>query len=247
MRARETRSKLAARDRPEDRPAPRAQDDGHVAGAVGCGALAIPAARFVVEPALGAAGAGKWIKTLALDALNEGEPKRVALVADRQRRVDAREGRRARRRVAPPQGRRTSSPGARSARTSAAPSTRPRTARASTALATTRPSTPDGQRLDRPLAARARYARDQGGGRLRPRRVPALPAGDAREGTGLSPPMSVAERRSGTGSTSARAGAVGARQWLDHPLVGGGPFGSALAASPSRPASACWRSRASSS
>lgn len=55
-----------------------------VAGAVGCGALAIPAARFVVEPALGAAGAGKSIKTLALDALNEGEPKRIALVADRK-------------------------------------------------------------------------------------------------------------------------------------------------------------------
>jgi cytochrome b6-f complex iron-sulfur subunit/menaquinol-cytochrome c reductase iron-sulfur subunit len=55
-----------------------------VAGAVGCGALAIPAVRFVVEPALGAAGGGKWIKTVALDALTDGEPKRIALVADRK-------------------------------------------------------------------------------------------------------------------------------------------------------------------
>ncbi len=55
-----------------------------VAGAVGCGALAVPAVRFVVSPALGGAGAGKWIKTVSLDALAEGEPKRIALVADRR-------------------------------------------------------------------------------------------------------------------------------------------------------------------
>jgi menaquinol-cytochrome c reductase iron-sulfur subunit len=53
-----------------------------VGGAVSCGALAVPAARFLVGPALGAAGAGRWIKTLRFDALVEGEPKRVALVAD---------------------------------------------------------------------------------------------------------------------------------------------------------------------
>jgi cytochrome b6-f complex iron-sulfur subunit/menaquinol-cytochrome c reductase iron-sulfur subunit len=53
-----------------------------VSGAVGCGALAVPTARFLVGPALGAAGTGRWIKTLPLDALVEGEPKRVALVAD---------------------------------------------------------------------------------------------------------------------------------------------------------------------
>jgi menaquinol-cytochrome c reductase iron-sulfur subunit len=52
--------------------------------AVGCGALAIPTVRFVVSPALGAAGAGKWIKTVPFDSLTEGEPKRVALVADRR-------------------------------------------------------------------------------------------------------------------------------------------------------------------
>jgi menaquinol-cytochrome c reductase iron-sulfur subunit len=51
-------------------------------GALGCCALAVPAVRFAVAPALGAAGAGHWIKTVPLDSLAEGEPKRVALVAD---------------------------------------------------------------------------------------------------------------------------------------------------------------------
>ena len=54
-----------------------------VGGAVGCGALAVPTVRFLVAPALGAAGAGRWIKTVPIDSLTDGEPKRVALVADR--------------------------------------------------------------------------------------------------------------------------------------------------------------------
>ena len=53
-----------------------------VGGAVGCGALAVPAVRFLVAPAMGPAGSGYWIKTVAVDSLPEGEPKRVALVAD---------------------------------------------------------------------------------------------------------------------------------------------------------------------
>ena len=53
-----------------------------VSGAAGCAALAVPAVRFVVAPALGGAGAGRWIKTVAADSLPDGEPKRVALVAD---------------------------------------------------------------------------------------------------------------------------------------------------------------------
>jgi len=53
-----------------------------VAGAVGCGALAVPAVRFLIGPALGGSGEGRWIKTVPLDALTEGEPKRVALVSD---------------------------------------------------------------------------------------------------------------------------------------------------------------------
>jgi menaquinol-cytochrome c reductase iron-sulfur subunit len=53
-------------------------------GAVGCGALAVPTVRFLVAPASGGGGGGRWIKTVALDALHEGEPKRVALVSDRR-------------------------------------------------------------------------------------------------------------------------------------------------------------------
>jgi menaquinol-cytochrome c reductase iron-sulfur subunit len=52
-------------------------------GAVGCGALAIPTVRFLVAPAEGGAGGGRWIKTVPVDSLPEGEPKRVALVSDR--------------------------------------------------------------------------------------------------------------------------------------------------------------------
>jgi Rieske Fe-S protein len=51
-------------------------------GTAGCAALAIPAVRFVVAPASGSADQGYWIKTLTLDALAPGEPKRVSLVAD---------------------------------------------------------------------------------------------------------------------------------------------------------------------
>jgi Rieske Fe-S protein len=40
--------------------------------------------RFLVAPASGGGGGGRWIKTVALDALHEGEPKRVALVSDRR-------------------------------------------------------------------------------------------------------------------------------------------------------------------
>lgn len=54
-----------------------------VAGSVaGCGALAVPTVRFLVAPAAGGDAGGRWIKTLRLDALREGEPKRVSLVAD---------------------------------------------------------------------------------------------------------------------------------------------------------------------
>jgi menaquinol-cytochrome c reductase iron-sulfur subunit len=55
-----------------------------VGGAVGCGALAVPTVRFLIAPAQGGAGAGRWIKTVPLDSLTEREPKRVALVSDRR-------------------------------------------------------------------------------------------------------------------------------------------------------------------
>jgi menaquinol-cytochrome c reductase iron-sulfur subunit len=51
-------------------------------GALGCGALAWPTVCFVTAPAHGGASVGRWIKTLPLDALPEGEPRRVVLVAD---------------------------------------------------------------------------------------------------------------------------------------------------------------------
>jgi Rieske Fe-S protein len=53
-----------------------------VGGAVGCGALVLPIARFVAAPAHGGGAPGLWIKTVPLDALIEGVPKRVALIAD---------------------------------------------------------------------------------------------------------------------------------------------------------------------
>jgi menaquinol-cytochrome c reductase iron-sulfur subunit len=55
-----------------------------VGGAVGGGALAVPTVRFLIAPAQGGAAAGRWIRTVRLDALTDGEPKRVPLVADRR-------------------------------------------------------------------------------------------------------------------------------------------------------------------
>ena len=51
-------------------------------GVAGGGALAVPTARFVLAPAGGGAASGRWIKTVALEALREGEAKRVTLIAD---------------------------------------------------------------------------------------------------------------------------------------------------------------------
>jgi Rieske Fe-S protein len=53
-----------------------------VGGAVGCGALTVTTARFLTAPAHDSAAAGRWIKTVRLDSLPDGEPKRVSLVAD---------------------------------------------------------------------------------------------------------------------------------------------------------------------
>ncbi len=53
-----------------------------VSGAVGCGALAVPALRFVLAPAQGGAGSGQWIRTVPLESLPQGQPRRVVMVAD---------------------------------------------------------------------------------------------------------------------------------------------------------------------
>jgi Rieske Fe-S protein len=69
--------------------APGAQATGRralvLAGACAvAAAAAVPAAAFVAAP-LGARGAGgRWVRTLRLDQLREGEAKRVAIVADRR-------------------------------------------------------------------------------------------------------------------------------------------------------------------
>jgi len=60
----------------------RALETMAIGGAVGCGAVAAPTVRFLLAPSSGAACQGRWIKTVPLDALRDGEPKRVALVAD---------------------------------------------------------------------------------------------------------------------------------------------------------------------
>jgi len=56
-----------------------------LAGGVGlCGAAAIPAARFALEPLLDDAGGGKqrWVRAVRLDRLKPDEPTRVALIAE---------------------------------------------------------------------------------------------------------------------------------------------------------------------
>jgi len=82
------RSPIAAhllQDASEPRPTRRALALGVVAGSCAIGAAtAIPALAFVLAPAAGKASAGKWVKTVKLDQLTEGQPRRVAIVADRR-------------------------------------------------------------------------------------------------------------------------------------------------------------------
>ncbi len=47
-------------------------------------AAAIPAAAFVAAPIGSKGAAGRWVRTLRLDQLIDGEPKRVAIVDDRR-------------------------------------------------------------------------------------------------------------------------------------------------------------------
>lgn len=47
-------------------------------------ATAIPALAFVAAPVSGKAGKGVWVKTLKLEQLTDGQPKRVAIVDDRR-------------------------------------------------------------------------------------------------------------------------------------------------------------------
>jgi cytochrome b6-f complex iron-sulfur subunit/menaquinol-cytochrome c reductase iron-sulfur subunit len=52
--------------------------------ALGC-AIAAPAAVFVVAPVKTGGGAGeRWVRTIRLDQLRDGEPKKVSIVADQR-------------------------------------------------------------------------------------------------------------------------------------------------------------------
>ena len=53
-----------------------------VGGTLGCGALAVPIGRFADAPSREGQGGGRWIRAVPLEALREGEPKRVSLAAD---------------------------------------------------------------------------------------------------------------------------------------------------------------------
>lgn len=53
-------------------------------GVVGTCAIVAPTVSFLAAPARGGAGEGRWIRTVPLDSLRDGEPKRVALISDRR-------------------------------------------------------------------------------------------------------------------------------------------------------------------
>jgi len=54
-----------------------------VGGCALAAGVGLPAAAFVSAPIGSKGAAGKWVRTLKLDQLTDGEPKRVAIVADR--------------------------------------------------------------------------------------------------------------------------------------------------------------------
>ncbi len=53
-------------------------------GAAFACAVGVPAAVFVAAPARGQPGGGRWVRTVKLSALPEGEPKKVAIVSDQR-------------------------------------------------------------------------------------------------------------------------------------------------------------------
>jgi cytochrome b6-f complex iron-sulfur subunit/menaquinol-cytochrome c reductase iron-sulfur subunit len=72
-------------DEAEARPPRRALTLAIVAGSCAiAAATAIPAAAFVAAPIATRGAGGRWVRTLRLDQLVEGEPKRVAIVDDRR-------------------------------------------------------------------------------------------------------------------------------------------------------------------
>jgi menaquinol-cytochrome c reductase iron-sulfur subunit len=51
-------------------------------GGVGCVAIGVPAVRLLLAPARAGSSSGRWIKTVPIEALPEGEPTRVPMIAD---------------------------------------------------------------------------------------------------------------------------------------------------------------------
>ncbi|HSO33627.1 MAG TPA: Rieske (2Fe-2S) protein, partial [Labilithrix sp.] len=69
----------------EPRPSRRVVTLAVVVGSCAIGAAtAIPAAAFVAAPIGSKGNAGRWVRTLRLEQLVEGQPKRVAIVDDRR-------------------------------------------------------------------------------------------------------------------------------------------------------------------
>jgi menaquinol-cytochrome c reductase iron-sulfur subunit len=53
-----------------------------VSGAAACGAICVPGAELLTAPVHSGGGTERWIRTVKLDALADGAPKKVAIVAD---------------------------------------------------------------------------------------------------------------------------------------------------------------------
>jgi menaquinol-cytochrome c reductase iron-sulfur subunit len=69
----------------KDTPSRRTLVLATAAGACAIGAATVgPAIAFALAPVAGRSGGARWVKTLPLDQLKEGEPRRVAIVDDRR-------------------------------------------------------------------------------------------------------------------------------------------------------------------
>ena len=75
----------AASKEAEPKPGRRTVTLAVIVGSCAIGAAtAIPAAAFVAAPLSSKGSGGRWVRTLRLDQLVDGEPKRVAIVDDRR-------------------------------------------------------------------------------------------------------------------------------------------------------------------
>lgn len=80
-------SKSPAEDTLEELPVVRRRALLMASAAGGCvlaAAVGAPVAVFIASPLREKGGEGRWVRTLRLEQLRDGEPKRVAVVADRR-------------------------------------------------------------------------------------------------------------------------------------------------------------------